>query len=135
MENLNVNIKGALNVYTKKEKIDIVNLIIKHKSIFNRAFEGCTSLSQIIIPFSVNFIGDFAFERCISLKQIVIPSSVKNIGNNSFEGCISLVHISIPSSIISIGKYAFSKCTSLEQISFDNHSSLLIIDDYAFEGC
>ena len=135
IENLYVNIKGALNVYTKKEKIDIVNLIIKHKSFFNRAFEGCTSLSQIIIPFSINFIGDFAFERCIALKQIVIPSSVKNIGNNSFEGCISLVQISIPSSIISIGKYAFSKCTSLEQILFDNHSSLLIIDDYAFEGC
>ena len=41
----------------------------------------------VIIPNSVNKIGDYAFAGCTSLKSITIPSSVKSIGEGVFDRC------------------------------------------------
>ena len=86
-------------------------------SIGKGAFRGCFSLSEIVIPSSVTSIGDWAFSFCDSLSEIVIPSSVTSIGDNAFSGCRSLSEIVIPSSVTSIGDSAFSRCFSLKYIS------------------
>ena len=79
-------------------------------SIGDRAFSGCSSLSEIVIPSSVTSIGEGAFSCCDSLSEIVIPSSVTSIGKYSFSCCDSLSEIVIPSSVTSIGDRAFYKC-------------------------
>ena len=86
-------------------------------SIGDRAFYGCSSLSEIVIPSSVTSIGDSAFSFCDSLSEIVILSSVTSIGDRAFSGCRSLSEIVIPSSVTSIGDRAFSRCSSLKYIS------------------
>ena len=86
-------------------------------SIGKGAFRGCYSLSEIVIPSSVTSIGDWAFSFCDSLSEIVIPSSVTSIGDSAFSGCRSLSEIVIPSSVTSIGDRAFSRCFSLKYIS------------------
>ena len=86
-------------------------------SIGDRAFYGCSSLSEIVIPSSVTSIGDSAFSFCDSLSEIVIPSSVTSIGDRAFSGCRSLSELVIPSSVTSIGDRAFSRCSSLKYIS------------------
>lgn len=55
--------------------------------IKNNAFQGCSSLSEIIIPSSITSIGDYAFASCSSLSQIMITSSMVSIGNHSFHDC------------------------------------------------
>ncbi|MBQ4072910.1 MAG: leucine-rich repeat domain-containing protein [Clostridia bacterium] len=82
-------------------------------SIVDYVFEGCTSLTSIVIPSSVTSIGDYAFSHCTLLTSIVIPSSVTSIGYAAFSGCTLLTSIVIPSSVTSIGYYAFVGCTSL----------------------
>ena len=79
-------------------------------SIGDRAFSGCSSLSEIVIPSSVTSIGEGAFSCCDSLSEIGIPSSVTSIGEYSFSCCDSLSKIVIPSSVTSIGDRAFYKC-------------------------
>ena len=102
-------------------------------SIGDRAFYGCSSLSEIVIPSSVTSIGDRAFYGCNSLSEIVIPSSVTSIGKGAFRGCNSLSEIVIPSSVTSIGDSAFSFCDSLSEIVIP--SSVTSIGDRAFSGC
>ena len=85
--------------------------------ICDRAFLGCRSLSEIVIPSSVTGIGDSAFSWCRSLSEIVIPSSVTGIGDSAFSWCRSLSEIVIPSSVTSIGDSAFCGCSSLIYIS------------------
>ena len=102
-------------------------------SIGDRAFYGCSSLSEIVLPSCVTSIGDRAFYGCSSLSEIVLPSCVTSIGKGAFRGCYSLSEIVIPSSVTSIGDWAFSFCDSLSEIVIP--SSVTNIGDSAFSGC
>ena len=77
--------------------------------ICDRAFLGCCSLSEIVIPSSVTSIGDLEFYGCGSLSEIVIPSSVTSIGYKAFCGCSSLKYISIPKSVIGLNGNPFAE--------------------------
>ena len=48
-------------------------------------------LKEIVIPNSVQYIGDSAFEYCSSLKEIVIPDGIESIGYRAFDDCRILV--------------------------------------------
>ena len=102
-------------------------------SIGDRAFNDCSSLSEIVIPASVTNIGDFAFCSCRSLCKIVIPASVTSIGDHAFSSCSSLSEIVIPASVTSIGDCAFHDCSSLSEIVIP--SSVTSIGDFAFCSC
>ena len=69
---------------------------------------------DIVIPDSVQRIGDRVFECDENITSVTIPNSVTIIGADAFHQCSSLTSITIPDSVISIGKFAFSECTSLK---------------------
>ena len=54
------------------------------------AFEDCSSLTSVIIPYTVTSIGKAAFANCSSLKSITIPIGVTSIDFHAFVGCTSL---------------------------------------------
>ena len=59
-------------------------------AIGNSAFANQTSLSDIVIPFSVTAIGDNAFNGATALRTFTISSNVTSIGNNAFAGATGL---------------------------------------------
>lgn len=102
------------------------------KVICNDAFLGCTSLSCIVIPNSVTYIGDDAFSMT-ALSSVVIPNSVTSIGKGTFWNCTFLSSIVIPNSVTSIEKQAFDGCTSLSSIVIPD--SVTNIGERAFSSC
>ena len=44
------------------------------------------------------------------VKDLVIPNSVESIGNYAFYDCSALTSVTIPNSVTSIGDYAFQDC-------------------------
>lgn len=80
-------------------------------------FGGCTSLHEISIPGSVEYIDDYAFESS-GVKTIIIGENVVQIGKEAFNDCRLLENVTIGKSVISIDSQAFSGCSSLKKITF-----------------
>lgn len=70
------------------ENIKTIDLSRNNKivRIPDNAFSGCLSLESIILPETVNYIGDGAFAYS-NLKSINIPDNVKDIGKGAFYEC------------------------------------------------
>ncbi len=102
------------------------------KTIYNEAFKN-TNITSVIIPNSVEYIGDSAFYSCDSLQRIVIPDNVTSIGYGAFRDCDSLQSVEIGNSVTSIGDYAFYSCDSLQSAEIGN--SVTGIGDYVFYSC
>ena len=84
------------------------------------AFNNSTGLTgSLIIPDSVTTIGIWAFENCTGFNgSLTIGNSVKSIGRKAFTGCTGFDgSLTIPDSVTSIGSYAFNACPSIPSIS------------------
>ncbi len=99
--------------------ISLTDVIIPNsmERIKEGAFYGCTSLKSIIMTDSVKNVEKAAFYGCTSLKNIILPESLTSIGFAAFQGCISLRDIKIPNSVTNIEEQVFGKCTSLINIT------------------
>lgn len=90
------------------------------------------SLTNVILPLSINLIGYLAFTDCFNLKSINIPSLVTSIGDYSFS-CCNLSKIKIPLSVTSIEHAVFWYCKGTDSLNI--HQSLISINTSAFVGC
>lgn len=89
------------------------------RCISNRAFYENEELTEVIIPASVETIGEDAFAYCKNLKRVQLAEGLKTIGMGAFSHCGALEAIYIPSSVKSICSGAFSYCTSMKQMVVD----------------
>jgi len=117
-----------------KGNITITNVIIK---IGNSAFAGCSGLINIIMPNSIEIIGDNAFSGNMSygvemnLTVIEIPNNVISIGSGAFarNKIISLV---IPNNVAFLGSSAFWD-NPLTSLTISNQ--ITEINNHTFYGC
>jgi hypothetical protein len=120
--NAKLNLKsltGLMNVL-KDAPQKYVNLDLSGStftSIGRNAFEDCASLTNVIIPNSVDSIGGNAFEGT-SLTSVIIPDGVTSIEDDAFKGCANLASVAIGSGVKSILNNAFNGCASLESVTF-----------------
>ena len=76
------------------------------------------------------------FASCTSLKTVILPTSLESIGNNAFaESGLTEINLSGCTSLRSIGDGAFWNCTSLEEINLSDCINLTSIGGSAFESC
>ncbi len=66
--------------------------------------------------FAVTGIENNAFEDCYDLTSVVIPNSVETIGEQAFQGCTGLTSVTIGSGVTTIGAKAFNYCNALATV-------------------
>lgn len=126
------------NVFAYCDKL--TNLTIENgvKIIPQSTFADCVSINEIVIPSSVEEIGDSAFaisgtDPVGGAKKITINEGVKKIGWNAFVGNTNVTNIVIPDSVENMGKDIFGKCTNLRSITLP--SNITVISENMFSGC
>lgn len=69
---------------------------------------GCSELTSISLPSTLEEIQEGGFADCSQLTQITLPESLKKIGGFAFQSCYNIKEIIIPASVQEIGQDAFT---------------------------
>ena len=94
----------------------------------------CSSLHDMKIPSNVRAIPERAFSGCTSLTDVELSKALEVIGGGSaFFDCTSLLAVKIPPRIPAINQGTFYGCTSLKKAVLNE--GLRIIDEDAFGKC
>ena len=103
------------------------------KEIADSAFENCSSIKNVVIPGSIDRIGNNAFGDCDSLESANISAGVEDIGDGAFSGCTSLKNIVIPDTLTSVGDVSgFVGAENIHISNIDKWFELGI--DYSYGG-
>ncbi len=95
-------------------------------------FNYRTGLEQIILPKSLEVIGEGAFNGATNVTDVTIFDKVREIEGSAFYGS-GIRHINLPEGIETIHMSTFSSCENLEEITLP--SSLKNIEKMAFMNC
>ncbi len=106
---------GAVSIPTSLEGLTVT-------SIGNRAFEGCSNVTRVIVPGCIVSIGSSAFSYCTSLTDVTIGNSVTNIASQVFAGCANLLSVTIGTGLANIENSAFLNCTGLRWVYFQGNA-------------
>lgn len=85
---------SAFTGYTALTDLEIGEGVTKIKgNLYSSSgpFSGCTSLTNVKLPNSLEEIGENAFKDCTSLTNIEIPEGLEKIHESAFDGCENLV--------------------------------------------
>ena len=140
IKQVTINSDSLLNGQTYSKMVTLFGTQVREyiigdnvKGIKGTMFSGCDSLTTVIMPNSLTYIGSMAFYHCPNLNTITIPESVTTIGSSAFAGCSALTSITIPESVTSISSSAFAGCSALTSITIGN--GVTTIGYKAFFNC
>ena len=112
------------------------NLTVLSDSLFGAdanleyiTFGDAEKTDTVIIPETVQKIGNYVFMNCEKIKNIKLPANLKSIGKTCFQGCISLTGMFIPQSVESIGGGIFGDCDALQSVEIEDENNNFIFKD------
>lgn len=113
---INQNNTATITKYIGKGRDVIIPSVIDGKKVTSigntfgetGAFQECTALTSVVIPYGVTEIQDNAFQSCTNLTSATIPASVNLLRNCAFDNCQNLKSIYFEGNAPHIGSYVFS---------------------------
>ena len=122
----------AREAFAKNVNITAVILPDSIVTIESRAFDGCTALTEAVLPNNAT-MGEYVFNGCKNLVKVNLPANLTTVPRFTFNECHSLAAIEFPSGLKTIGERAFYECRKLVNFAFPN--GLERIESNAFSGC
>lgn len=110
----------------KSGKVIIPNTV---KRIAEKCFQGCTKLTMIELPRSIESIEDYAFSG-LTLDRLVIPNTVKSIGTGCFANTIINKTFRFPQGITELPSHCFERAIIP---TTDFVKNVEIIGDHCFD--
>ena len=72
------------------ENSDSLRYVNNHAFIGNHAFQHCTALPEFVLPFGLDEVKTGLFFGCTALTELHIPATVNLVGNYAFQDCVNL---------------------------------------------
>lgn len=103
--------------------------------IGSNAFYHLSSVTEVKLPDTLEYIEPYAFAECPELVKVTLPNGLTEIRASAFAGCAKLetVELGTDPALTTIGERAFWGCSSLRELALP--SSLKSIGNAAFWGC
>lgn len=98
------------------------------------AFKGCTTLTSVEIPGSVEQISAYAFQDCTNLTSITLHEGIRYIDSYAFNFC-PISSLSLPDSIESFGAASFGNNDKLRSVTLPVSLKSTNSTYSAFSGC
>lgn len=118
-----VNMKSLL-------RLDLTDCNITE--IPNEALKDKAQLRELILPTSLQSVGEGAFSGCTFLSELTMQNGLQTIGRSAFQDCPNLIgELTLPSTLVNIGESAFVG-TGYTSVKLPN--TLKTIGDYAFHN-
>lgn len=93
--------------------------------IGSQAFYYCEGLrGQLLIPNSVEEIGDMAFFKCTGFTSLILSDALVVLGNDVFDYCNFTGTVNIPSNLNDIGRTTFYCCDGIEGFVVDERNNV-----------
>lgn len=121
IQNLSMpNLTSIGNACFKNTSIQQVSNLGSITSVPQECFNGCTSLTSVVIPSTCTQIYSSAFLNCSSLSSIDIDvSKLTSIGNSAFQNAGTALSGALTfSECLSIGQNAFYNCHNITELHF-----------------
>lgn len=102
------------------------------------AFLTCKKLTGVTIGSGVATIKRSAFAECSALRTIVIPEGVTELENGVFMNCTNLSSVTLPSTLTRIGSVVFCECRNLKRIDYtgskEQWKAIELDDSWSFKS-
>ena len=135
-----LHISSSTGVFAKNTTITSVVLPDTIEHIGECAFFYCEGLTSITLPSSLTSIGDRAFQNCSNLQPSIADQGVKYLGSEQNPYLVLWDGTGITNSSYTVNRnckviysFAFYACRNLTSITLP--SSLTNIGEVAFSGC
>jgi len=92
-----------------------------------------TKSGQYEVPSGVRCIGPSAFDGCSALTEVLMPATLVELGDYAFEYCSGLTAARIPSSVSKFGIGVYYSCPKLMDLVVER-SEPPVVDYYFLEG-
>ena len=109
--------KRVISYYGNKSEVIIPDGVTE---IDRQAFMYA-DITSVKLPDNLEIIGDKAFLGCSALSDVKFPDTLSVIGERAFNGCEQLIEISLKSDgKLQIMDYAFEGCSGIKKIYLEN---------------
>lgn len=98
-------------------------------------FNGADQLEKVVLPDTIEELGDAVFGNCRRLSRIEFGNSLKSVGLLAFENCVSLKAVKFPQTLGEMGAEVFIGCKDLKSVTFTGDAPVLIDRGNERFGC
>ena len=119
--------------YSIGSHLEKIHFNDKLEEIEENTFYGCTYLEEADLSNTkITEIKPYTFHGCERLKRVVLPSTVESIGNYAFNSNYALEEINFPEGLTSIGR-SFNYCYHLTKVELPSTlTSMAVQSEYEY---
>lgn len=102
-------------------------------SIESYAFEGCASLTHLILPPTVQSVRTGSFRLCKNLVSVELPLNATYISDDTFDGCDKITSVVVPAHSFKMSEVFPSSYKQITELAICKGETS--IGEKVFEGC
>lgn len=149
---------NSIYIWPSANKTEEFTIPSNMTAISSKMLQNNKGIKKIIVPGTVNSVGDYAFSsssleeivfedstnggltfgryvfyNCKDLNKVSLPNGLTEVGDYTFQNCEGLESIKLPDTLVSTGYGTFRNCTTLNNVELS--ARLTAISGETFYGC